>query len=369
MKTWMIALFVPLLTISQNCDAAIGKVTELINAPPTIQRQNSTLTGSKGTGVEMNDSIKTQQGKLGITFEDDTRVQVNENSKLVIDDFVYDPKSKAGKLGAKIALGTVRYASGQIAKNSPQNVALNTPSATIAVRGTDFTATVEELGQSTIILLPSCPDDKKNRTPEDIEKNCKTGEISVSNEVGTVILNQPFQATRVASRTTVPTKPVTLNLSEDAIGNMLILSPPKELRKAEADMKIGKSLLDFDFLKFSGLDNALDIQAAMIFQDKLAMNFLDNQFLANILDQLGTGLDENLLAPVDSLLPDYKKSSGIVAIKDEMTVGLCRDNGADRQCVFVPNTQNSTIYQQQGNLEFKNRVNNGGSTIITLIQK
>ena len=182
-------------------------------------------------------------------------------------------------------------------------------------------------------------------------------------------MNQPFQATRVASRTTVPTKPVTLSLSEDAIGNMLILSPPKELRKAEGEMKVGKGPLDFDFLKFNGLDNALDIQAAMIFQDKLSMNFLDNQFLANILDQIANGLDENLLAPVDSLLPDYKKASGIIAIKDEMTVGLCRDNGADRQCVTVPNTQNSTIFQQQGNLEFKNRVNNGGNTFITLIQK
>jgi hypothetical protein len=115
-----------------------------------------------------------QQGKVGITFEDDTRVQVNENSRLVIDDFVYDPKTKAGKLGAKIALGTVRYASGQIAKNSPQNVALNTPTATISVRGTDFTASVDELGQSTVILLPSCPTDRKTRTVKDIEVNCKT---------------------------------------------------------------------------------------------------------------------------------------------------------------------------------------------------
>lgn len=369
MKLWMAVLCVPLLSISWKVNAAVGKVTEQLNAPPTIQRQSSTLTASKGTGVEMNDAIKTQQGKVGITFEDDTKVQVNENSKLVIDDFVYDPKSKAGKLGAKIALGTVRYASGQIAKNSPQNVALNTPSATVAVRGTDFTATVDELGASTFILLPSCPDDRRTRSLQDVERNCKTGAIEVSNEVGTVVLNQPFQATRVASRTSVPTKPVQLSLSEDAIGNMLILSPPKELKKAEADMKVGKGLLDFDFLKFDGLENALDSQMAMIFQDKISQNFLDNQFLANILDQLTVALDEQFLAPVDSLLPDYKKSSGIIVVKDDSTVSLCRDNGADRQCVTTPNTQNSTIYQIQGNLEFKNRVNNGNGTTITLIQK
>ena len=370
MKSWQAILFLPLLGTSLNC-AAIGKVTEQLNTPPSIQRANQTISGAKGTGVQMNDSIKTQQGKVGITFEDDTRVQVNENSRLVIDDFVYDPKSKAGKLGAKIALGTVRYASGQIAKNSPQNVAVSTPTATISVRGTDFTASVDELGQSTIILLPSCPDDRnKSRTKDDIEKNCKVGEITVESDAGIVILNQAFQATQVSSRSLPPTRPVILNLSEDAIGNMLLLSPPKELKDAANSEKMGaKSYLDIDFLKEKGLENALEMQIASMYVDRLAQNFLDNQFLASIFDMIGNGLSENFLAEIDSVLPDYKKSSGIVAIKDDMTVSLCRDSGSDIQCVTTPLTQNSTIYQTQGSLEFKNRVNQGNNTIITIVQK
>ena len=103
----------------------------------------------------MEDAVKTSQGKVGITFADDTKVQVNENSRLVIDEFVYDPKAKTGKLALNMASGTVRYASGAIAHNNPNRVAINTPTATIAVRGTDFTATVDELGASTVILLPS----------------------------------------------------------------------------------------------------------------------------------------------------------------------------------------------------------------------
>jgi hypothetical protein len=367
MKLWVAVVF---LIIPLQSIAAIGKVTEQLNTPPSIQRSKETLTGTKGTGVEMNDAIKTQQGKVGITFEDDTRVQVNENSKLVIDDFVYDPKSKAGKLGAKIALGTVRYASGQIAKNSPQNVAVSTPSATISVRGTDFTATVEELGQSTIILLPSCPDDRnKTRTRKDIEANCVTGEISVETDVGIVILNQPFQATRVESRGVSPSKPVLLNLSEDAIGNMLILSPPKEIKEQQRRDQAAKNFLEVDFLKATGLENPLEAQAIAMFQDKLTQSFLDSNYLASIFDMVGDSLTENFLGEVDTILPDYRKSSGIVAIKDEMTVGLCRDSGSDIQCVYTPLTQNSTIYQQQGSLEFKNRVNQGNNTIITLIQR
>jgi hypothetical protein len=370
MKSWIAILCLVALG-SSSVHAAIGKVTEQLNTPPSIQRANQTLSGAKGTGVEMNDAIKTQQGKVGITFEDDTRVQVNENSKLVIDDFVYDPKSKAGKLGAKIALGTVRYASGQIAKNSPQNVALNTPTATISVRGTDFTASVDELGQSTIILLPSCPDDRnKSRTKDDIEKNCKVGEITVESDAGIVILNQAFQATQVNSRSAPPSRPVILNLSEDAIGNMLLLSPPKELKESgKNDKANNKSYLDVDFLKEKGLENALEMQIASMYVDRLAQNFLDNQFLASIFDMIGNGLSENFLAEVDTVLPDYKKSSGIVAVKDDMTISLCRDSGSDIQCVTTPLTQNSTIFQQQGSLEFKNRVNQGNNTIITIVQK
>ena len=317
----------------------------------------------------MADTIRTAAGKVGITFEDNTKVQVNENSKLVIDDFVYDPKKGTGKVALNMAMGTVRYASGQIAKNNPQQVALNTPSATVSVRGTDFTATVDEIGASTFILLPSCPNDRPTRNFRDIEANCVTGSIIVESDMGQVILNQPFQATRVAQRSSAPTKPVTLNLSEEAIGNLIILSPPKEIRQAMAETKIGNNPLDKDFLKFDGLDNSLEIQLLQMFQDRLSRNFLDNNYLAGIFEMIGNSLDENFLGEVDQMLPDYRKASGVVAIKDEPFVTLCRDNGSDRQCVTTPNTQNSTIYQTQNNIEIKNRVNQGGNTTITLIQK
>ena len=368
--TWRILSFSLLLILSDTSIAAVGKVTELVNTPPSIQRQNSSITADRGTGVEMNDAIRTARGKVGITFEDDTKVQINENSKLVIDDFVYDPKSKSGKLGAKIALGTVRYASGQIAKNTPQNVALSTPSATISVRGTDFTATVDELGQSTIILLPSCPDNKPTRTKQDIERNCVVGTIVVESDAGQVILNQAFQATRVESRSASPMKPTILNLSEDAIGNMLLLSPPRELRKENSDNKlITKNFLDVDFLKEQGLENQLDAQQARIFQDRLSYAFLDTSFLNGLFDMIGDILNEKLLDEIDTVLPDYRRSSGIIAIKDESRVELCRNDGSNIQCVATPFTQNSTIFQIQGTLEFKNRINAGGNTIITLIQR
>lgn len=323
----------------------------------------------------MQDAVKTAQGKVGITFEDNTKVQVNENSKLVIDDFVYDPKKPAaGKLALNMAQGTVRYASGAIAHNAPNKVAINTPTATIAVRGTDFTATVDELGRSTVILLPSCPNDRSTRNVKDIEVNCVTGSIEVITDAGSVILNQPFQATKVESRSLPPLKPVVLNLSENAINNMLIVAPPKELQQEDKEQqkKLMKSALDIDFLKEQGLTNALDAQQKEIFQDKLSRNFLDQDFLANILDILDAQMKAqlNLLNTTSNkLLPDYNALTGITVELDEPKVTLCRDSGSDIQCITTPTRQSSTLYMTQGSLDFKNRINSGGGTTITIIQK
>ena len=104
MKLYPHVLAVLLTLVSVPAESAgIGSITEQINSPGEVLRQTTKLVANKGTGIEMNDSVRTQQGKVGITFEDNTRVQVNENSKLVIDDFVYDPKSKTGKVAMKMA--------------------------------------------------------------------------------------------------------------------------------------------------------------------------------------------------------------------------------------------------------------------------
>ena len=360
-----------LLLATGTAWGAVGTITDQVNAPPHIERKKQDIVAAKGAGVEMQDTIRTGLGKVGIRFEDDTKVQITENSKLVIDDFVYDPKNaKGGKLAMNVALGTVRYASGQIAKNAPQSVNLSTPSATIAVRGTDFTATVDELGQSTVVLLPSCPAGWR-----DVERDCKTGAIEVITDVGKVLLDRPFQATKVESRSAIPLKPVVLNLSEDAIGNMLIVAPPKQLQRDQGQDRTRVSAsgaLDVDFLKETGLVNALEAEEKQFFQDKLSQNLLNTNLLPNILDMINAQMaaELNLLNTAQGgLLPDWRATSGVTVTLDEPTVTLCRDDGSNVQCVSTRTTQNTTILQQQGSIEIKNRVNAGGSTTITLIQR
>lgn len=213
--------------------AGIGTVSDNKGTACEIQRNKNKLPGHKGSAIESMDTYVTGACSSNITFKDDTKLRVTENSRLVIDDFVFDPKqSDAGRLAVKVGMGTVRYASGQIAKNNPQRVNVQTPTATIAVRGTDFTMTVDETGESLVVLVPSCKDEKDVKQFELDEQRCRVGSITVSTQAGTVELYKAFEATYVASATAAPTPPVVMNTIEGKIGNNLIIVKPPEVVNA-----------------------------------------------------------------------------------------------------------------------------------------
>ncbi len=221
----------------------IGQVAES-KGSSTIKRDKELYTGEVGLGLQMNDNIVTRKGKLRLDFVDDTRVDVTENSRMTIDEFIYDPNTKTGALSMKATLGAVRYASGQIAKNSRQRVNIRTPSATINVRGTDFMMIVDEIGGSMITLLPSC----------DSSGLCVVGEIEVESDVGTVIMNQAFQTTIVAHSGAHPGPSIILDLPEDLLTAMLIIRKVSPYTEEIVKQYPNTNLLDIDFLKFDELD-------------------------------------------------------------------------------------------------------------------
>lgn len=218
-----IAFFIAALLLASSAQADIGNVTEL-SGTAIIKRGKETITVSKGTVIVLNDKVETKNGKVKITFKDNTTVNVTESSSMVIDDFVYDPKSNSGKLALKATSGTVRYVSGNIANNNPNAVNIKTPTAAIAVRGTDFVMSVNETGASMIMLMPTC----------EIEGNinlkgltCGSGAIDVETPAGIVKMNKPYQATLVETAATPPTPPVIVQLNGMAIGNNLLINPPR----------------------------------------------------------------------------------------------------------------------------------------------
>lgn len=216
--------FLLLILLSTPAYAGIGSITDFRGAGQ-IKRAAKAVPASKGAGIEKMDTVSTNsQGKFGITFVDGTTVKITENSRLVIDDFVFDGgKPKAGKLGLRLALGTARYASGALAHGNPKGVNIRTPTATIGVRGTDFLMSVDEAGRTMVVLLPTCFDEK------DITKinfDCPTGAIDVVTAAGVVQLSQPLQGTVVESTFTPPSPPATVNLALRGSDNTLQIASP-----------------------------------------------------------------------------------------------------------------------------------------------
>lgn len=263
------------LLLSTQAAAEIGKVTE-IQGSGAITRESTTIDGTKGAGLESMDTVSTENGSMMLEFVDETRVDVTEHSKLVIDDFVYDPKTKAGSLSLTAGLGAVRYASGQIAHNNRQNVKIATPTAAISVRGTDFMMIVDEIGGSMITLLPSC----------NTAGLCVVGEISVETDAGQVIMNQAFQTTVVTSSSSPPGPPVIIDLPEDQLRAMLIVRKESPYKLAVAAAQPAIDVLGFDFLAFNDLEsNALDESIKGIWATDLDNTSYFSDALGDVLDQ------------------------------------------------------------------------------------
>ncbi len=346
-----------------NSWSAVGKVTEQ-TGPTEILRNKKSIPSQVNTTVEMNDSVSTARAKAQLTFEDNTTVKLTEHSKIIIDDFVYDPKKGAGKLGMKMALGTARYASGQIAKNNPQQVAIKTPTASIAVRGTDFSMTVDELGRSLVVLLPSCDN-----------KGCVTGAIEVSNLAGVVLLDVPYQATLVSSINSPPTSPVVVKLDQANINNMLIISKPPEVaddsdqhrQRLKEKGLLDFNALDIDLLKYTALDeNKLEDNKA------LDRNDLNADLLAfyewNELDAENRALLSNAFD--NSLLPGYNEASGLKYYfnDDKSKITLYRTS-THSATVTLSTEQNTTLTLKQDGQTVIQNVNKGSNTFINITQQ
>ena len=307
--------------------ASIGDVIEQ-KGNSMIERQGGEeLTVDKGTDVESYDTIKTARGRTAIQFVDDTRVDVTEHSKLLIDEFVYDPNTKTGALSIKAALGTVRYASGQIAKNSRQNIKIRTPTATIAVRGTDFSMSVDEFGQSTVILLPSC-------TQIGSKALCTVGEISVESDVGQVVLNQAFQATTISAVDSAPQRPLLLDPDETFISNLIIVRKPvyRDEEQERGRIKALADILDIDFLEFDGLDqDLLGIDEKETWYTELDYDPLALEFLFDALDRSNAELAALLKSEFEDIEREqifgYKADKNISILNQDPDFVVIRDDG------------------------------------------
>lgn len=329
----------------------IGDIVESTGVGKIV-RQNEDLNNLNNLPIELNDIAETAMGSMKIEFLDKAQLDLKEHSEVLIDEIYYDPDPSLSKMSMKFTMGTARFASGSLGLVNKANIDIQTPTATIGIRGTDFTTTIDELGRSLIVLLPDA-----NGSP--------SGEISVTNLGGTVILNEAYQATMVSTLDSSPTNPVTINgITPSLIDNMFIVNPPSEVKKAieeqaadEQDQDTG--LLDVDFLEFNELesDALKDTKEDLEFSE-LDIDLLEVDFLRDLLDVV------EALEKTKVVLADAQASGG--------DLGGFRLKGAS---VGFNKDSQFNVFEQDGNLVFFRSVNGviniiigaGGSGFIDVV--
>ena len=370
---WCLIILLFISTFSAFAADVIGDVINTEGSAGIERTDGETKDAKKDLDIFQYDTVKTGKGKVAIGFIDNTRVDITQHSKLIIDEFVYDPNTKTGSLSLKAALGTVRYASGQIAKTSPTAVQIKTPTATIGVRGTDFTMTIDEIGSSTIILLPSC----------DSNGFCFVGEITVESDAGQVIMNTAFQATTVDTISSKPLPPVILTLEEEFINNLIIISQPREIEVAEQEEEFKKTAtaLDVDLLKFDELDKTMEDYIKELYEEEamkaqqLDRNFLDQNFLGNVLDQLNAQLALQLAnqlkkeKTLGEITLGLDKKTGITILDEDPEWYWHREAASGNVVELRLEQANSYIMNiQQGDFELLDFELGGTESEITIIQ-
>ena len=247
-----------------------------------ITRSGETIITELGLGVQQLDHVETANGRLLMKFLDDSVVRLTEHTEVTLTKYYYDPNKKAdANMTMKFVSGTARFSTGRLGLVPKENIVIETPTATIGIRGTDFTTSVDELGRSLVILLPE--------SECTIDGDCSpSGEITVTNEGGVVTLTEAYQATMVSSISTIPTQPVILdNINLNMIDNMFIVSPPNEIEERENERSDGTGNTDNNILDFTDLDTDYLADDYLAEDDleftELDIDLLDVEFLQDVL--------------------------------------------------------------------------------------
>ncbi|MDP5240035.1 FecR domain-containing protein [Uliginosibacterium sp. 31-16] len=142
--TVLFALLLSTPAIADPPAETIGHI-QTIEGLATIHRDGSTLPGKAGATLLRGDRIRTgKPGALGIVLTDDTTISLGSGSEMTLVDYAFEPKESKFALALQFVKGTLSYISGQIVKLAPDKVQLQTPDATIAVRGTKLLIEIKE---------------------------------------------------------------------------------------------------------------------------------------------------------------------------------------------------------------------------------
>lgn len=160
-----------------------------------------------GARIVHKERIRTSdKGSLQLLFVDKTTLNIGPNSDLVIDEFVYDPRSGTGKMSATLVKGALRFVGGQVSHGG--NATLKTPVMTLGVRGGVVTLRHDQREGSRAIN--------------------HFGTLTVSTAGGSEVVRRPGFGVSVPSLSALPSPPQRIAQAEIDASNRQLTSGPKQ---------------------------------------------------------------------------------------------------------------------------------------------
>lgn len=115
-----------------------------VTGTATIERNKKPLAIGAGTRLETGDLLATgKDGRISVTFIDDSRFSIGPNSRIRLSRFDFDDTTHQGKSETRVERGALAVVSGQIAHENPRGMTVQTPTSVLGVRGTRFVVVVK----------------------------------------------------------------------------------------------------------------------------------------------------------------------------------------------------------------------------------
>ena len=110
-----------------------------------VERSAQQLKPSPGLQLQTGDRLVTgKDGRISVTFVDNTRFAVGPNSRVSVSEFQYDRSRLKGAMVTQVDRGSLAVVSGKIAKSDKDAMKVRTPNTLLGVRGTKFIIQVPE---------------------------------------------------------------------------------------------------------------------------------------------------------------------------------------------------------------------------------
>jgi hypothetical protein len=126
--------------VSTPCVAAadIGRIKTVVGQASVV-RGKAVTPAKPGVTLQVSDVLQTgRDGRIGVTFIDNSRFAVGPNSRVALTQFEFDDTTHKGRSLTTLDRGTLGVVSGQIAKENKDAMRVRTPTSLLAARGTRF---------------------------------------------------------------------------------------------------------------------------------------------------------------------------------------------------------------------------------------